>query len=638
MMASRRSKRAQDSGGRPARSPAGAVDAGPGPTVLDRLGLTGRLGVVLLNLLSAGLLSAAFAPHDLWVGGYVALTPLVLCLSSERHPRWALFGALLGGVVFWAANLYWLTWITLVGYIPLVLMFSGYWVLSAWVVREALRRRWPVWLALPVVWVALEYLRSYVLGGFPWFVLAHTQWTRTSLIQISDLTGQYGLSFLVAMVNGLVGELAVRASAGQLRRSSPSLVTGSAVTAALFAAVLGYGYWRLGQQTQAPGPVIGIVQQAYPIALDKESPASEVVLESHLAGTEKLQGRGVDMVIWPETMLPNGLNRQVLTTDAAALDQADMLAYAREFFGPGIEREFPVDQIRTGVGRRIGNLAQDAGRVAEMSRGVGAPIVAGGASYRRNESPLDDADRVVRGNSVLVFDGAPLTTQEYDKVHCVPFSEYVPFKRSWPWAHRLLRWFVPESMAQLEPGRTYHQVQAGREGRSWRLATPICFEGTFDRVCRKLVWGTQGRKADVLVNLSNDGWFVCQWGPGPYRGSAEHAIHLSHYVFRAVECRLPVVRAVNTGISASIDSNGRLLAVAQRDGRRTMVPATLVLDGRGGEEDSVQHGPRVLVDSRVSVYSLWGDWFALIVSGMAVALLAGLTLGRPKVQTSKGTP
>jgi hypothetical protein len=290
-----------------------------------------------------------------------------------------------------------------------------------------------------------------------------------------------------------------------------------------------------------------------------------------------------------------------------------------------------------------------------------------------NPAPIDSRDLWLKRNSALWFDATPAGRMQwqrswpqlpwkpwkawpryYSKVHLVPFSEYVPFKQSWPGLHRLLRGFVPEVMDQLEPGEEFccyeldraalpspasqpqtqasaatqpqivpqSQPGAAVAARSWRLATPICYEGTISRVCRNMVW-QGGRKAvDILVNLSNDGWFIWQMGNERQHLSTEHAQHLAHYCFRAVENRVPVVRAVNTGISASIDSCGRLLAQVSRDSQRTMVKGTLLLDGRpAAAGESPQRGPLVLVDSRVSVYSRIGDAFAFSTA-LAAALMA----------------
>ena len=150
---------------------------------------------------------------------------------------------------------------------------------------------------------------------------------------------------------------------------------------------------------------------------------------------------------------------------------------------------------------------------------------------------------------------------------------------------------------------------------------------------------SEGKKTvDILANLSNDGWFVYRMGEGsPYRGSTEQAQHLTAYVFRAIENRVPVVRAVNTGISASIDSNGRIVAELQQYGARTMQAGTLLLDGanRNGQEYRGGHGPKVLVDNRISVYSLTGDWFALAVGVAAVGLVLWLVWRRKQPDVDK---
>ena len=128
-----------------------------------------------------------------------------------------------------------------------------------------------------------------------------------------------------------------------------------------------------------------------------------------------------------------------------------------------------------------------------------------------------------------------------------------------------------------------------------------------------------------MANLSNDGWFVWPWGDAR-RASTEQAQHLSHYCFRAVENRVPVVRAVNTGVSASIDSNGRIVAEVRKNGRNTMISGTLLLDGANGGtvEYLPGHGPKVLVDRRVSWYSRVGDIFALTVVLAAATWVMGM--------------
>jgi apolipoprotein N-acyltransferase len=420
------------------------------------------------------------------------------------------------------------------------------------------------------------------------------------------------------------------------------------------------------------------VQQSFPIALGRASAGAEETLRRHAEPARKLKDAGCDLVIWPETMLPTGLNVEAAGADIAALSPEDARDLALKLMGPRAcdvyyeaVREGPLpgaaggreDDARTrgyklallhhlrqghalGSGGREPPLKDYLAEMESLTRLIGCPILAGGGTLHRNPSPLDKDDRWVQRNSALWFDpdansagdALPSDRQRYSKVHLVPFSEYVPFKDGWPWFHRLLRWFVPAEMPQLAAGEEYRlmelrrrvrpspatteKAEGDRAARTWRIAAPICYEGTFDYECRRMVYQDGRKAADILANLSNDGWFVWKWWPE--RGSNEHSQHLVQYCFRAVENRVPVVRAVNTGISASVDSDGRIRAVVEQYGVRTAVGGVLVLDGAVASDGLPLpgHGPRVLVDGRVSVYSRVGDVFAVMVS-LAAAALAG---------------
>jgi len=603
-----------------------------------------RLGAGLLSLLSVILLSVSFTPFEGWFLAYVALVPWVMVFRLGAPRRWELFWGWFAGLVFWAANLYWLWWITLVGYAALVVYLSAYWLVAGLVVRAAMRRRLPIWVILPVVWVALEYARAYVISGFPWFFLAHSQYARTHLIQIADLTGQYGVSFFVAMVNGavvdvLLSPLLSRRPRGRRLTGRAAIATGA--TAITGAALIGYGLWRVGQSRHStrPGPIIGIVQHAFPISLGGRLATAEKILADHIESSLDFTGKQCDLVIWPETMLPRGLNQQILKLDVSGLDSRDLRSLGLLVYGPKAEG-LSDEILRGGLERWIHGAASEGGLTAQarkmgaLSGRLGCPILAGGSTIHHNLDPIDDRDRWLTRNSALWFDGTWRASVVYSKSHLVPFGEYVPFKRSIPALHRALRWFVPPVMEQLDPGRSFRPFELIRRGRTWRLASPICYEGTFARVCRRMVIRDGRKQVDILANLSNDGWFVYRrWGKGAFRGSAEHPQHLVQYCFRAVETRTPVVRAVNTGISASIDSNGRIVSELDLTlddyKKRSMFSGRLLLDGAKGAADkpNVKHGPRVLVDGRVAVYSLVGDLFAIAVSASG-ALLAGWMVWR----------
>ena len=139
------------------------------------------------------------------------------------------------------------------------------------------------------------------------------------------------------------------------------------------------------------------------------------------------------------------------------------------------------------------------------------------------------------------------------------------------------------------------------------------------------------KAADILVNMSNDGWFVTTGDSGIVRASTEHMQHMAQYCFRAVENRVPVVRAVNTGVSASIDSNGRIVKMLRRYDGATAYSGSLLLGGgsANGNDLSQRNDPPVTaqavrVDSRVSPYSVIGDVFAMLVAAAASVLIGRL--------------
>lgn len=580
----------------PARKP----DAGPpADRCLPRRQIGRAWTVALLCLLTAVLWQLCFAPFDQWYVAYVVLVPWGLAVVSAKSGRAALLCGWGAGALLWAVATYWLTWITLAGYAALVFYLSLHWLAGAWFVRRAFRRGLPLWIVLPVVWVGLEYLRAFLLSGFPWMFLAHSQYRRTQLIQAADLTGQYGVSFFVAMVNGLILDLAARPiltretdEDGQVirRRLARPMLAGAIATLWLLGALLGYGAWRLSQETRSPGPRIGVAQCAFPISLTGRSVSEKEIFDAYMTQARRLTDDELDLMVWPETMLPVAFDRPWLERDPA------------DFKDPAHIAELQAAQ------RELAALLNEAG----------CPLLAGGIVIRPTPIPLAGEPDAVPFNSAILLtprpDGTLRTEAVYDKMHLVPFGEYVPLRQSWPGAYKAMRWFVPDVMEQLWPGSQPVRFETRyRDGRTLRFATPICYEGLFARVCRRLGYRDGRKEIDVLVNISNDGWFILQ-GTNWQHASTELDQHLAAYVFRAIEARVPVARAVNTGISGFIDSNGRIenLVVQPESGRMKMVSGTAER--------------QVLVDSRRSVYSLVGS---AVADGLRRSLgrVAGTWLG-----------
>ncbi len=535
---------------------------------------------LVLAVLTAGLWQLAFAPVDAWPVAYVMLVPWAMAVATARRMRGALLFSALAGVLTFGLGLYWLTWITPGGYLGIMVVVAVYWLVSAWALRRSLAAGVPAWLALPVVWVGLEYFRSVGPLGFPWFLLGHSQHSLPRLIQLADVTGVYGVSLVVGLANGLVLD-ALLAWPARPRR----VKVGSAVLAAALAGLLVYGSWRLSQDTTSPGPTVGVVQGAFPVALGVQGADDQEVLDTHIDQSRRLMDAELDLLVWPETVLPWSVD---------------------EDWG-----RYDLDRLTPAGQRLVQGQVRMQRQLAELLAEMDVPLIGGGMTRRDLPGPEDELfNTALQLRARPGPDGPSLeVVARYAKMQPVPFSEYVPFGRSVPWLHGFIRQFVPPSMPQLTPGAgpVVFGLVDGR-GQSWRLATPICYEGVFGSVCRKLAT-RQGRKAiDVLVNISNDGWFIWQ-RPGGDHASLELDQHLAVYKFRAIENRVPVVRAVNTGISGFVDSNGRLVArLTDEAGRSKMATGVAV--------------HQVLVDRRRPLYAVVGD----LAGALCLAGLGGLLL------------
>ena len=583
-----------------------------------------------LCLATVVLWQVSFAPFDLSFLAYLLLVPWAIAVIAAGRDRTAMVRGWATGLVLMAVGAYWLTWITLVGYVALVLYLSLYWLLSAWAVRRAHQQGIAMWLVLPIVWVALEYARAHVISGFPWFFLAHSQYRFTLLLQVADVTGQYGVSFFVAMVNGLLIDVVVRLVLDRRRRGEdvfrrvwPGLRVGWVVTGMAAAAMVLYGAFRLGQaaKTVSPGPRVGIVQCAFPISLGRRGAGEEKIFHDHLRQSRRLPLAELDLIVWPETVLPTRFDKPWETVDLDRFSE-DTQAYAYVRFLQQAQRE-----------------------LAELLASHDLEMIAGAMTSREVDAGRGEKE-IGLFNTAMLLETSPSgrlrTVATYDKMHCVPFSEYVPFGEGFPWLHRLLRRFVPAQMPQIVPGRRVRRFQFGRGKRQWTAAAPICYEGTFARVCRQLCYGrprggkegffvrlarwlgynpAAQKRVDCLINISNDGWFIAQL-PKRTWASTELDQHLSGYVFRAIENRTPVVRAVNTGISGFIDSSGRILELVTHEQTGMTKMVTGVADRQ------------VLVDNRRSVYSSVGDAAAHLCCVAAVALGFVLWL-RNRRRTSK---
>jgi apolipoprotein N-acyltransferase len=467
----------------------------------------------------------------------------------------------------------------------------------------------PLTIAAPVVWVGLEYLRAFFFTGFSWYYLGHTQYRWVEMIQISDLTGAYGVSAVVAMVAALLaGLLPVsllkkcrlvpqdgwQDDQGLIALSKPKLQV--VVCLALFSAALVYGFVRRSQADFQPGPKVALIQGNYTASLKHDPNEWSEIYRRHEFLTGQMVKYQPDIILWPETMF-----RWPLFVSPLGMSEQQLQAAAPQI-PPGRWTDTSVQQALT-----------------DMSQKSGAAMILGLETY---EAQVGDVGRY--NSAVLVTPNFGIT-KRYDKLHLVPFGEYLPLKETLPF----LQAFSPiPSEFSLKPGKQPVVFEYG----GWNLAPIICFEDTVPYLVRQIVKnsstaGPDKNPVDCLVNLTNDGWF---------HGSSELDQHLITAAFRAVECRTPLIRAVNTGISAVIDGDGvvrepEIFFDGDNEGRDTLHnPKT----GRWHKQLNAAVIDTVPLDSRRSLYVAYGDWFAMTCcSGTLFFALGGIVFRRKKSGT-----
>jgi apolipoprotein N-acyltransferase len=555
-----------------------------------------------------------------WLG-WVALVPLLCLVRSGASGRRIFFCAWAAGLTFFVPALQWLrvAYVWMYGaWAALAIYVSLYVPVGILLLRRLERStRWPLVITLPLVWTALELLRSHLISGFPWYFLGHTQHDVLPLIQVSDLAGAYALTALVAAGNAVVFELLYRWRRFRVWFGLPAEVPPASVRQLLLApaavlllvgAYLGYGFWRINEAEFAPGPRVALIQGNVKQQLrddarhegDEESKHLVVKSFSDLCEQAARQRPRPDLIVWPETSFND--------------DWPDL--------APDFLRNCPRDPLnKKALAAWLAKLRRAQARVRGVGKKYGTNLLLGLESYVF----FLGEKRPRKYNSALLVGRDGKAVGRYDKIHRVPFGEFVPFRHELPWMNVFNAYGTDFS---VDPGEGCVRLPLGK----YHFGVLICYEDTDPELARQYVApGGAEPPADFLVNISNDGWFD---------GTSEHDEHLAICRFRAVESRRPVVRAVNMGISAVIDGNGRVLR-PEMAATRDDIPLWEVKDACTGPGLPVTEWHRykkvqgvltatVPLDTRASLYARWGDWLPWTCwLGIAVGLFWPLLRRRP---------
>jgi apolipoprotein N-acyltransferase len=489
---------------------------------------------------------------------YIALIPLILTWQGSSMRRNFLSG-FVAGFVSYLGLIYWVV-VAMNRYggidiytssailILLVLYLSLYTGLFALVVPYMERKlSIPFFISAPVVWVLLEYARGIILTGFPWSLLAYSQHKFLPLIQVVSVTGPYFISFLIVAANcvlypifigkiKITWDLKMRRTPGTEKPGKYYLIY-TAVIVVLFATALLYGYRRM--DTKSEGNLkVAIIQGNIPQDVKWDETFKMKIVRTYYRKTLEA-GEGTDLVIWPETAMPFIFNDELYVNktikELAAALKTDLL---------------------------FGTVTKDIK----------------GRYY----------------NTAYIYNEAGELAGSYNKVHLVPFGEFTPLLRYFPFMAGLTA-----PCGNFTSGEAHKPI----ETKTGKIGILICYEGIFPYITNDTV----RNGAQVLVNITNDAWFGKT--SAPYQ-------HLAFYVFRAIETDRYVLRAANTGISAIIDPGGRTI---QKTGIFT---------------EDVIRGSFSLQDGQ-TLYVRYGDYFVL-AAFLFLASLCGIKSIKFKIKGGKG--
>lgn len=522
-----------------------------------------------LVLLSAVLQILIFPLPNLYALGWVAVAPLLVALLRARVPNTlqlreapkllpatplqAFVLSYVCGILWYAGTCYWIyptmrqygglgtpaALGILVLFCLYLALYHGAFGLLFSLLADGRDFSPRALLAAPAIWVAVELARERITG-FPWNLLGTTQVDNIPMARIATVTGVYGISLEIMVVNSA---LAAAFLVGKERRK-PLLV--AAVAAAV---VLQTGRW-IGPPPLSTGHTALLVQQNIPVLEGSEwtkqyfeGTLRDLVWISTRAHRES---KHADLIVWPESPAP------FYTSDPAYRDT-----------------------------------------LSELARQTHSWALAGSLGIR-NASQTPDQTTLMFNSAALVSPDGEWTGR-YDKVHLVPFGEYVPFKEVFGFAGGLT-----QQVGDFNRGRSRAPLDAG----GVKLGVFICYESVFPDEVRQFA----ANGAQVLVNISNDGW---------YGDSGAWAQHLAQARMRAVENSRWLLRDTNTGLTASIDPYGRVVASIPRH-LRTVLWAPYSLS------------------SSTTFYTRHGDWFAYLCAIISLGALLMRFLSRKRTKKLHG--
>jgi len=477
---------------------------------------------ILFSISSAFLLVLSFPQFDLSFLAWIALTPLLAVLATSGPKRGFLF-SLLCGIIFFSGIFHWILEVPryrLLHHGILGLYLGFYFGLfglafSGVCVRLGLTT---ALIAAPFFWVSLEFLRSNLwFLALPWGLLAHSQHHHPVFIQTASVTGTYGVSFLIVLVNsaltavgdGVLSRFKNHATAFDRTPFPKARTWAVAIAGGIWIISLIYSQVMISRPFDGQAAKVAVVQPNIPQNKKWNRKYADFIMQTYADLTEHAAAEQPALIIWPESATPAAINQNMK------------------------------------VKRQVEHIV----RSAETYLLLG--------SCEQQKFGQRRSKKIIYKNSAFLISAKnrPAKRQRYQKIRLLPFGEYLPLKKTIPWS--MIN--VPD-IERSVPGNKYTVF----EHPAFRFGVTICWENIFPEMVRQYVL----RGAEVIVNITNEAWFGKTAAPYQF---------VSMSVFRAVENRIYVARSANTGISCLIDPYGRIVdRVRNARGDDTFVRGNLI--------------------------------------------------------------
>jgi apolipoprotein N-acyltransferase len=574
--------------------------------------------------LGCGALTSLLAILSLPTTSWWLLCPLVpvplmwLAWRWEGRARTLLVMTWLGSLPLWAYQQWWTLSVTQLGFYPFVMLQALWPMLYVWLLWRVRVRapRVPLEPMAAFLWVAVEVFRGEVfMGGYAWGYVGHPLIDSSLGVSLARLGGAPLASLAcTTTAAAIVGTLSLRMHV----RPVPS--TGITARWPWIWTVLAFlgaiKLWATALFAGSPPPStpwpIAVVQTNVSQDVKSEWTAEEEVRDYVRFQAMTMQAVNAPpderprLIVWPETMMPGpAIEENVLGVLRENQIYLPLKTPLPEF---GLtQAKIPADDF--------------AKSVRVLTQRTGVPMLVGEEAFENFRTTPTGKDNEVefqydkRFNSVYLIQNGDVDPSRYDKIAITPFGEFMPVIQHWPWLVQQLRDFAAEGMRfDLARGtrRTVFDLpRASKDGRGGgevvRCVTPICFEVTVADMCRRLVFDGRNRRADLLVNVTNDGWFGMS--------KVARLQHLQIARWRCAELGTPMVRAANTGLSAIIDARGQVVAQGV-DGNPDAVNVAGILSGDVPLEPALAKPPLFVRVGWIST------WLMLIPGAFAVIIAA----------------